>query len=324
MRRGDLMKMQRWLSILALFVTASGDQALAERRETFQITSVSRNQAAKINVNLLLPEAGDARVPAMIIVHGSGGIRAKREFAYAQEFFKLGVAAAVIDSFAGRGVTSTVRDQNKVRAHDMLIDAANTLMALARHPAIDPERIGIIGFSKGGTAVTKAALRRYIEPLTRNEARFALAIALYPWCGDFPLDLRTAGEPVYLLLGSDDSYVGTSSCREYGERVRASGGNVVVKTYQAKHGWDVPGSADWSDKRGENHSQCLYDESEPGTWIERASKIKVMEQNKPTANSRKAAARCMKRGVSGGYSREAHMQSLQDIRGFVREAFRLK
>jgi dienelactone hydrolase len=320
------MKMQRRLSgILALFVVLTvGDQAIAERRETLQIMSVSRDQAVKIDVNLLLPEAGNARVPAMIIVHGSGGINAKREFAYAQEFLKLGVAAAVIDSFGGRGVTSSVRDQAKVRARDMLADAANTLVALVRHPAIDPERIGIIGFSKGGTVVTKAALRRYIEPLTRNEARFALAIALYPWCGDFPRDLRTAGAPVYLLLGSDDHYVGTSSCLEYGKRVQASGGNVVVKTYKAKHGWDVPGSPDWSDKQGENHSKCIYDEIENGTWIERGSKIKVMENNKPTGNSGKAVARCMKRGVSGGYSREAHIQSLQDIRGFVREAFRIK
>jgi dienelactone hydrolase len=321
------MKMQRRLSgILALFVVLTvGDQAIAERRETLQIMSVSRDQAVKIDVNLLLPEAGNARVPAMIIVHGSGGINAKREFAYAQEFLKLGVAAAVIDSFGGRGVTSTVRDQNKVRAHDMMIDAANTLIALARHPAIDPERIGIIGFSKGGTAVTKAALRRYIEPLARSEARFALAIALYPWCGDFPLDLRSAGAPIYVLVGSDDSYTGTSSCREYGERVQSSGGNVVFKTYQqAKHGWDVPGPPEWSDKQGENHSQCIYDETVSGTWIERGSKIKVTERNKPTGNSRKAVAHCMKLGVSGGYSREAHMQSLQDIRGFVREAFRLR
>jgi hypothetical protein len=60
------------------------------------------------------------------------------------------------------------------------------------------------------------------------------------------------------------------------------------------------------------------------TWIERGSKIKVMANNKPTGNSVKALARCMKQGVSGGYSREAHIQSLQDIRGFVREAFRIK
>jgi dienelactone hydrolase len=309
---------------IAVFVVVLGGQALAERRETFQVSSTSRNTTAKVDVTLLLPETRDARVPAMVIVHGSGGVRANREFAYAQEFLKLGVAAAVIDSFRGRGVTSTVRDQKQVRAQDMLVDAANTLKVLARHPAIDPERIGLIGFSKGGTTVTKAGLRRYIVPLTGNEARFALAIALYPWCGDFPLDLRPAGAPVYLLLGADDSYTGTASCLEYARRVQAAGGTVVAKTYAAKHGWDVPGSADWSDALGENHSKCIYDETAAGTWIERGSKIKVMDNNKPAASAAKAAARCMTKGVSGGYGREAHTQSLQDIRGFVRETFRLR
>jgi hypothetical protein len=55
----------------------------------------------------------------------------------------------------------------------------------------------------------------------------------------------------------------------------------------------------------------------------RRSKITVMEGNKPTGGRAKAVARCMTRGVSGGYSREAHTQSLKDIGGFVREAFRL-
>jgi dienelactone hydrolase len=319
--RALVKAMPRLLAVL--FVITLDDPALAERRETFQVTSVSRNTTAAIDVTLLLPEAGTARVPAMVIVHGSGGVRPSREFAYAQEFLKLGVAAAVVDSFRGRGVASTVRDQDKVRSQDMLVDAVNTLMALARHPAIDPDRIGIIGFSKGGTVVTKAALRRYVEPLARNEARFALAIALYPWCGDFPLDLRAAGTPVHLLLGSDDSYAGTASCLEYARRVQAAGGTVVVKTYAAKHGWDVPGSADWSDKQGQNHSKCIYDETAAGTWIERGSKIKVRDANKPTASAAKAVARCMTHGVSGGYSREAHAQSLQDVRRLVREAFRL-
>lgn len=314
----------RLLGIAAVFVIALGDQTLAERRETFQVTSTSRNSTAKVDVTLFLPETKEARVPAMVIVHGSSGVSAKRELAYAQEFLSLGVAAAVVDSFRARSVTSTVRDQDKVRAQDMLVDTANTLKVLARHPAIDPDRIGLIGFSKGGTTVTKAGLRRYIDPLTRNEARFVLGIALYPWCGDFPRDLRPAGAPVYLLLGADDSYAGTTSCLEYARRVQAEGGTVVVKTYPAKHGWDVPGPADWSDPLGQNHSKCIYDETATGTWIERGSKIKVMDNNKPTGRAAEAKARCMTKGVSGGYGREAHTQSLQDIRGFVRETFRLR
>jgi hypothetical protein len=32
----------------------------------------------------------------------------------------------------------------------------------------------------------------------------------------------------------------------------------------------------------------------------------------------------MTQSVSGGYSREAHAQSFDDIRGFIRDAFRLR
>jgi len=258
----------------------------------------------------------------MLMVHGSNGVSAKREYAYAEEFLKMGIAAAVIDSFGGRGIRDTVRNQLQVTAHDMLVDATNTLTLLARHAAIDRNRIGMIGFSKGGTVVTKAALRRYIAPLTKGEAKFAVLIALYPWCGEFPLELRATDAPVYLLLGSDDTYVGIASCLEYARRVKELGGNVTVKTYaKAKHGWDVPGPAAWSISTGQNNSNCVYDEIKSDTWIERASKIKVMQDNKPTGDS--VRTHCMTLGVSGGYNSEARRESMQDIRDILRKELRL-
>jgi dienelactone hydrolase len=198
------------------------------------------------------------------------------------------------------------------------------LLTLARHPAIDPDRIGVIGFSKGGTVVIKTALRRYAEPLTKNQAGFALGIAVYPWCNDYPLDMRATSAPLYVLSGSNDTYVSVPGCLDYAKRVQDAGGKVTTRTYKGKHGWDTPGAADWTDKQGENQSKCFFDEVSRGTWVERGSKVVVMENNKPTGNSSKAVATCMTRGVSGGYSREAHLASLEDIRGFMRDALRLK
>ena len=133
----------------------------------------------------------------------------------------------------------------------------------------------MIGFSKGGTVVVKSALRRYVEPLAGEDARFALLIAMYPWCGDLPLDFHAAsGASLHMLLGEQDHYAGTESCKEFGEKFRAAGGNVTLKVFSgAQHDWDVPGFAHWSDAAGQNSSKCVYDEVSPGTWVERGSKI---------------------------------------------------
>jgi dienelactone hydrolase len=297
--------------------------ALAQQPEKIRIESTTRGKPAVVTAQIFLPGKRDGKVPAMIIMHGSGGVREKREIAYAREFNAMGVAAVVIDSFSPRGIASTVRDQSQLSSYDMVLDAARALNVVAKHPAIDPARIGMIGFSKGGTVVIKAALRQY--GLAGSEAGFALLIAMYPWCGDMPFDFHAAnGAPLRMLVGALDRYAGVDSCREFAKKYEAQGGNLALKIYPgAQHDWDVPGSTHWIDAAGENASRCVYDEISAGTWVERGSRIRVMENGKPTGNSRKASASCMTYGVSGGYNAEVRAQSMQDIRGFVREAFKL-
>ncbi len=297
---------------------ASGCATLAQQAERIRIESTTRGKPAVVTAEMLLPEKRDGRIPAMIIMHGSGGVRAKREVAYAREFNAMGVAAIIIDSFSPRGIRTTVRDQSQLSSFDMVQDAAHTLQVIARHPAIDPARIGMIGFSKGGTVVIKSALRQYT--LAGNDAGFALLIAMYPWCGDMPFDFHAAnGAPLHMLLGALDRYAGVDSCREFARKFAAQGGNLTLKVYpDAQHDWDYPGSTHWIDAAGENSSRCIYDEISSGTWVERGSRIKVVENGNPTGNSKKASASCMTHGVSGGYNAEARAQSMQDIRGFVR------
>ena len=78
-----------------------------------RIESTTRGKQAIVTAQVFLPSKRDGKVPAMIIMHGSGGVREKREVAYAREFNAMGVAAVVIDSFSPRGIASTVRDQSQ-------------------------------------------------------------------------------------------------------------------------------------------------------------------------------------------------------------------
>jgi dienelactone hydrolase len=165
-----------------------------------------------------------------------------------------------------------------------------------------------------------------MKPLAGEETGFALLIAMYPWCGDQPLDFRPAGDaPLHMLLGANDTYAGVEPCREFAKKFEMQGGKLSLKIYPgAQHGWDTPGSTDWTDGAGQNASKCVYDETSPGTWILRGSHIKVTENYKTTGNRKQALAACMTLGVSGGYSAQVRAKSLQDIRGAIREAFQLR
>ena len=63
----------------------------------------------------------------------------------------------MIDSFKPRGVSSTVTDQSAVTGQDFNLDALGALKALGANSRIARNKIGITGFSKGGTSALMAA-----------------------------------------------------------------------------------------------------------------------------------------------------------------------
>ena len=92
----------------------------------------------------------------MVIAHGSGGILAGREDAWAARLNGLGIATFVVDSFAPRGLSSTARDQSRLSTMANLADALAALRLLATHPRIDPARIGVMGHAAARLPSTPA------------------------------------------------------------------------------------------------------------------------------------------------------------------------
>src|SRR5437764_8445943 len=109
---------------------------------------------------LRLPTRGTGRVPAMILVHGSGGI-GSNVHRWAEDLNRLGVATFILDGFSPRGIGETISNQDQLGRFAMLVDAYRALALLARHPRIDAARIGLMGFSRGGLITLYAGLRRF-------------------------------------------------------------------------------------------------------------------------------------------------------------------
>lgn len=190
----------------------------------------ANGKAVTLAGELRIPTPGTDRLPAVVLIHGSGGLAAPTE-RWAQELNSISVATFVVDSFSGRGITNTMNDQSQLANLAMMVDAFRALAALAQHPRIDPERIAVMGFSKGAVAAVYSSNERFRRLYSPN-LTFAAHVGLYTPCDvRFKDDEKTTGKPIRLFHGISDDYVAIEPCRAYVARLRAAGADASLTEF---------------------------------------------------------------------------------------------
>jgi dienelactone hydrolase len=191
---------------------------------------------------LRLPRPGKDRLPAVVLIHGSGGVGGN-VLDWEQYLNAMGVATFIVDSFTGRGIVNTLFDQSQIGQTAMIVDAYRALEVLARHPRVDPTRIALMGFSRGGRVALYASLKRFQRMHGPVGQQFAAYIAFYPPCNTvYRDDEDVADKPIRIFHGSADDYVPIAPCRAYVGRLKAKGKDVQLTEYAgAGHVFDGRG-----------------------------------------------------------------------------------
>ena len=269
---------------------------------------------ARLTASLHMPEAAEP-VPCMVILTSSAGVQRHREHFYAQALNEAGVAALIVDSFSGRGVRRTVADQTLVSAAQMEGDAFAALALLRADPRIDPERIGIMGVSKGGGASLNAAIavrQRWREGFPHV---FDLHVAICPGATAQHRDPTTHGKPIFFMLAARDNYTPALLAVEYAERMRAAGnGRIKVKVYgNAHHGWESVGPV-FDIKDAENWSCCTnFIEDDGRHFVVAAGR--AMSEPEYQAWARR---HCVTKGArAGGGTPELKQRATTDLLAFL-------
>ncbi|MDP3762153.1 MAG: dienelactone hydrolase family protein [Ramlibacter sp.] len=218
--------------------------ALSARAE--QVTFPSLD-ATPIRAHVFQP----ARQPprgTVVALHGCGGVYATagsrkgelsaRHRAYAGMLTGEGYAVVFPDSLAPRGETQICTQRNgsrRITQAERRADALGAMAWVAAQPWARPDRIALLGWSNGGSAVLSAtdASRRDVRA---QPTRPVLAIAFYPGCG---VPLKSGYRPttrLVMLLGEKDDWTPPGPCIELGRSVDAQ-----VHVYaDSHHGFDNP------------------------------------------------------------------------------------
>ncbi|MGH9577187.1 MAG: dienelactone hydrolase family protein, partial [Terriglobales bacterium] len=293
-------------------------------QEELRFKGKIKAQSADMSANMFLPKAAVGQLPAMVIVHASGGPR-QVDLEYARQLTAMGVASVLANHYAPRGVTRTVDDQLSVRTEDMLGDAFAMLDALTRDPRIDSARIGIMGFSKGGSVALDSSIAKVAERFLPGGPRFALHVPFYPGCLALYREPRTTGAPIVLLIAEKDNWVGSAKCIGYANDLKAAGAKLRLIVYQgAGHGWDQDRNAHVAN--AQFMGRCGWQEQADGGWIEMFTGLRTSGPGAvpiPGAMA-EVMAKCPTRGASVEVDSRVKDAAMAELRTAVQSSFGVK
>lgn len=192
---------------------------------------------------------GDGPYPAVVMLSGhggwaGGGANADHQAFWARKLVQWGYVALQVDSFLPRGPRA--RDMGEVSSQMTACDAYASKAWLSALDFVDPNAIGVIGWSHGGIAVldiidSAGVLLREVAgsgsgATVRKMEPFKVAIAFYPYAHP----LSAPDTPLLVLIGARDDICPARATRTLKPDYSGTGQEISLATYlDAYHAFDV-------------------------------------------------------------------------------------
>ena len=306
--------------MILLAALAAGAPSAAQQSEILEVPSRSLTDAqflagdatagtpVSLTGRLRLPRT-DGPYPAVVLLHGSEGPISGPVARWEWVLRPLGIATFSLDSFTARGLTEVATDQSRLPSLTQVYDAFCAVDTLAADPRIDPDRIAVMGFSRGGVAALYTAMTRFQRSFGRT--RIAAHLPFYPACNfRFDGEVDVADAPIRAFHGAADDYTLAAPCRDYIGRLAAAGHDAAMTEYPGvRHAFDGRAGPAW-------HGASLA--SSRGCQRVEVNGVLVSET---TGQPFTWSDPCVEHGASGGYNEAATADAKAAVTAFLKQVF---
>ncbi|MCP4876002.1 MAG: prolyl oligopeptidase family serine peptidase [Gammaproteobacteria bacterium] len=200
-----------WFVFGCLFCVTT---ALAESFDeiSFAASTPYDDRAVMLRAELFKPD-GDGPFPAVVLMHGCGGLQAPVRAAlrkHAEYLVRHGFVALSLDSFGsrqnGEGWVCKSFERLMAARRYRVADALDALKHLGSLGFVDTDNVFQMGQSNGGSVSIRLA--------QLDVPAFRASAAYYPWCGTFNRlgSKAMLTSPLIVLAGANDDWTPPADC----------------------------------------------------------------------------------------------------------------
>jgi dienelactone hydrolase len=222
----------RLTAVIFAFLASTGAAAAAPELVEIQ------EGAAKLKAFLYRP-AGDGPFPAIVALHGCGGLSGRsgpvstRYRDWGERLSAAGFAVLFPDSFGSRGLASqcTVRERSVRTARERVADAIAARRWLQNQSWVVAGRVSLLGWQNGAVAALWTIRRRASTGANESAADFRSAVVLYPGCRRLSQTEWSARVPTLVLVGASDDWGPASACEQMVASARGRSAQTQIVVY---------------------------------------------------------------------------------------------
>ena len=184
------------------------------------VNSVFQSSGNPVTIQEFLP-AAEGRYPAVLALHGSGGLRDSWADQPARLLAGQGYAVFLVRYFERTGTTWSDYHTTRKYFADWMRTVGDAMSFAAQHPSVNGSRVGLIGFSLGAYLALSVAS---LDPRVT---------AVVDFFGGLPEELQgfTRMPPVLILHGEDDRIVPVSEALRLQQLMERAGTPYEIKLY---------------------------------------------------------------------------------------------